>query len=181
MALINPAKLKTLVTAHANPMAPLNNPSAMAPDEDDEEDQGTEEDPEAAKAKGEELLAGWGTFGAALKDNADIVVQNATDVGDGLLAPEVAQDVSDKVADSVEHMPDEIQDGFADYIAKADPDDCKAIAYALIASAGSDADVELVCAYLATAGKHLGEIGADVPDDDADEDDMGTAPTVEVG
>ncbi len=185
--MINPSKLKTLVDTHAaGPgMAAVNNPMADESDDDDGlDDEVDGDDEETAGAdpstKGNELLTSWGEFGIALKEAADMIIENAHEVGADLLLEAIPEEAIEEAGDSVERMPEELQQGFAKYIASLSTEDCTALATALVEAAGNPdtdgvPDVALVCAYLTQGGAWAAE-EVDVEEDEETEDDAEDAP-----
>jgi len=173
--MINPSKLKTLVDDHAAGPAGMAAMGVTDDDTDAEDDgEGDEEIADPAE-HGKELLAGWGEFGAALLESADLIVANAHEVGADLLAEPPSEDAMDKVGDTVDRMPEDLQDGFGEQVAAASPEDCYAVASALVGAAGEpgdEDDYKLICAYLTAAAKWASDTGTDEGDDeDEDEDD----------
>lgn len=174
--MLNPAKMKALVDQHsAGPSAAalgMPPPGEPMDEEDAEEEDGTE--PVDPSARGEELLASWGEFGESLKESADLLHDNAHDVGAELLLKEVPPDASKKVGKSVDRMPDEISMGLAKYVAELSPEDCEALVTALAATIGEDkADVGLMCAYVKLAAAYAKEevdVDEDFNEPEEDED-----------
>jgi len=151
--MINPNKLKTLVDAHAS--GPTGKPMPPADESDDpSEEEGEDDEPVDQAARGHALIQQWADFGAALMESADELIENAGEGTD-----------EETVGDSVDRMPDDLQEGFAKFVAKLPEEDCEAVATVLAAESG--ADVHALCAYLLAAGKWAGENldAGDAPED----------------
>lgn len=150
---IAPGKLKALVDQHAaNPAAALGMKKAapsghMGMDDEDglDEEAKTAVDP---AERGAEILGEMGEFGAALKENADLLMENASEVPGVEKGPAGGEVVEEAVEDSVERMPDDIQSGLAEYVAPLSPEDCAALATAL-----TGGEAPALAGYLACAGK----------------------------
>ena len=159
--MVNPAKLKSLVDQHAaGPSAAQlgmpASPTAEPPMDDEEDEDGSA--PQDPAARGAELIDSWGEFGAALKDAAGEIHDQAHDVGADLMLKEVPPDVVKAVGKSVDRMPDDISMGLAKYVSKLPPEDITALSTALCAEVGEDkADANLMTAYLTQAAKYAGE------------------------
>lgn len=172
--MINPSKLKSLVDQQASP------PSAPPmPDDDIEagaDDEGDYEDEEPAPAAdGQSLIDSWGEFGKTLKEEADLLMENAFDIGGNLLLKKVPDDAMKDLEKSVDRMPDEISMGFAKYIGELDEAHCRALCHTLAASLGDKADENLLYAYVHLAGQYAkDEVKVDDDfnvDEDAEEEE----------
>lgn len=155
--MINPSKLKSLVDQQASPPSAPPMPDAEGGEDDDMgDDDMDDEDADAGDpvAKGNELLASWGEFGETLKDEADLLLDNALEVGGNLLLMKVPDDAIKAVEKSVDRMPDEISMGLAKYVGALEEGDCKALCAALARSLGDKADENLLYAYVHAAGQY---------------------------
>lgn len=177
---INPGGMKALVDTHSDPgMAAIANPQ-MAMDDDMDEDDGGEEDQEAPAAdplaRGNELLGQWGELGEALKEAGGEIVDKAHKVGAELLLAKIPEDAVDEVHDDLDRMPEDIQHALAKNVAGLSPEDCAAVAAALIDGHDGDtedADQKLVCTYLQQIAAYAKEEidPADYADEEDEEDD----------
>lgn len=193
--MINPAKLKSMVDQHAqHPGIPaLTGPSVAddQPPEDDDEDFDDEEPSDAGMdpiARGNALIAQWKDFGEALKEEAGEIVDAAHEIGGNLLLTAPPEDATDEVDKNFDRMPDDLQVGFAQYVAPLPAKDIAALAAALIDGHDGDteeADQKLVATYLTMLGKYAVEEvdpkDFDVDEDEEDEDKDDAAPAAPDG
>lgn len=187
---MNPAKLKTLVDQHsASPNAAalgMASPVAEHDDMDDDDDM-DELEPVEPSVRGSELIAEWGEFGKTLEESAEDLHDLAHDVGAELLLKDVSKDAMKAVEKSVDRMPDDLSMGLAKYVSALSPEDCEAVAHALVAKIGEDkADLNLLCAYLKQASAYAkDEIDVDedfnVPDEDEEAEADDAADDVDEG
>jgi len=175
---MDPSKLKTLVdqqsagpTAAQLGMAP---PDAETFDEDADEAEDTGDSIDAAD-RGTALLAEWGEFGKSLEEEADMVYDNAHEVGAELLLAEVPEKAFKAVGKSVDRMPDELSMGFAKYIGELSAEDCEALGHVLVTKLDEEeADTGLLCAYLQKAGEYAKaeiEVDEDFNESEEEEDE----------
>jgi hypothetical protein len=154
------SKLKALVDQQASGPSAAELGMAMPPHAEEEGEYDDDDDaPEAMDpaARGAELIAEWGEFGATLKDEAGEIHDLAVDIGGDLLLKEVPDDALKGVGKAVDGMPDELSMGFAKYVSALSPEDCDALATALASGIGDKADQGLLCAFITHAGKYAGE------------------------
>jgi len=156
------AKLKTLVdqqsvspNAAALGMAPVNEEDLGDEEGEDIEAEPSDGDP---VGRGNELISEWGEFGVTLSEEAKELHDLAHDVGAELLLENIPDDAVKAVGKAVDRMPDELSMGFAKYIGELSPDDCEAVAHALVTQIDEDeADVNLLCAFILKAGEYAKE------------------------
>ncbi len=170
--MIDPKKLGALVEEHSkNPLGDL--PMAEAEDETSDEEGGD------ILARGEELLTSMGEFGEELKESADIIVENAMDIGEDLASEEPAEETEDAAADFADGMPGFMQEGFSEQIAGKERPELDAIGAALDHAVESDTPpgehsdemVAKVGGFLDMVGKCCNEESDDDEVDDEVDDD----------
>ena len=169
---IDPNKLSALVEEQAaNPLGDLPMP----------EEEGGEEDDAAGDLaeRGEELLTSMGEFGTELLESADIMLDNAEELGDDAAAEEPAPETEELALDIADRMPSFIQEGMVEHIVDKPPEDLEAIGAALEASLETDDGPEGTYTE-ETAKKVGGMLGmvakccaddGETPDEDAEDPD----------
>lgn len=171
--MMDPKKLGALVEEHSkNPLGDL--PMEEVDDETSDEGGGD------MLARGEELLTSMGEFGEELKESADIIVDNAMDIGEDLASDEPAVETEEAAADFADGMPGFMQEGFTEHIASKERQELDAIGTALDAAVESDSpEGEYTEEMVAKVGGLLDMVGKCCPeegggsdeDDEVDEDD----------
>lgn len=188
---IEPQKLAALVEEqNMNPMAPIPG--------DDTLDEEPIEGETGEGADGEALLAQMGEFGDELRDNADIIVELASEIGEDLgVEGDYSPSVVSGVEDAVDRMPEHMIGGMAEHLAGMSKEDLTKIAEILAASVETEGSEEgevlmseppIVAGFLDLAGKRCAEIVAEegeeeeeeieVEEEDAEEEETESETTV---
>lgn len=129
-------KLAALVEEQSqNPLASM--PEIGGEEEDMPEEEGMEE---GEAPDGEALLEELGEFGAMLRENADVIVPIAEEIGEDLGGDsEYMPETEDAVADAVERMPDELSAGLAENLSGRPLEELNAIGEVLVREVDSSA------------------------------------------
>jgi len=123
---MDPNKLSALVEEQSmNPLGDL-----PMPEGEEEMDAEGEEETDML-ARGEELLTSMGEFGEELREAADIIVDNAMEIGDDLSSEEPSPETEEAVEEAFDRMPAFVQDGMAENLADKERADLDAIGCAL--------------------------------------------------
>lgn len=158
------------------------NPLASMPEVGGEEDMPEEEGmEEEGSPDGEALLEEMGEFGAMLKENADIIVSIAEEIGEDLAGDsEYMPETEDAVADAVERMPDEIAEGMAKNLAERSLEELNAVGEVLVKEVDSEATPAGEADPLeAEQVGGLLEVGAQVAEAPMEDEDAEEAPEEE--
>ncbi len=180
--MIDPEKLNALVEQQSsNPLGEmLMNEEADA----DEDEEGTVDLVE----RGDELLTSMGPFGDELREDADILIDHAMELGMDAAAEEPSEETEEAAKDMADRMPPHLQEGLAEHIADKPPEDLKAIGAALEISMETEGspegeyleeDAEKLGGALGLVAKFSGESSDDDEDDDdedADDEDADDNP-----
>ena len=116
------------------------NPLASMPEVAGDEGEADMPEEEAAGADGEALLEEMGEFGVLLKENADVIIPIAEEIGEDLAGDsEYAPETEEAVADAVDRMPEELAAGMAENLAELPLEELNAIGEVLVAEVETEA------------------------------------------
>lgn len=156
------------------------NPLASMPDMGAGDDDMPPEEAEGSSVDGEALLEEMGEFGVMLKENADMIVPIAEEIGEDLAGDsEYAPETEEAVAEAVDRMPAEIVEALAENLAGKPLEELNAIGEVLVAEVetvespvgeASPMEAELVGGLLEVAAAV--DAPPDEDEDMLDEDDM---------
>ena len=168
---MDPNKLAALVEEQSvNPLGDL----PMGDEEATDEEGGGEAD---AAERGEELLTSMGDFGNELRESADIMLDNAVELGEDATSEEPAPETEELAMDMADRLPTFIQDGMVEHIADKPPEDLTAIGAALESSLETEDGPEgtyteevsaQIGGMLGMVAKCCGEEGDDEEEEDED-------------
>jgi len=173
--MMDPKKLGALVEEHSkSPMLdlPVDETEGESPEEVD------------LIGRGEELLTSMGEFGGELRESADIIVDNAMDIGADLAAEEMAEETMEAAEEFADAMPPFMVEGFAEELNSKERGDLEAIGAVLDAAVESDTPegehspemAAKVGGLLKAAAACCAEDDMDMDDEDMD-DDLDAEPT----
>jgi hypothetical protein len=172
---IEPQKLAALVEEqNMNPMAPI-------PGDDMLDEEPIEGETGGEEVDGESLLAQMGEFGDELRDNADIIIESASEIGEDLgVEGDYSPSVVSGVEDAVDRMPEHMIGGMAEHLAGMSKEDLTKIAEVLVASVETEGSEEgdvlmseppIVAGFLDLAGKRCAEIVAEEGEEEGTEEE----------
>lgn len=129
---MDPNKLQALVDQHAkNPLGDMPQPESNPSDDGDGDDADL-------LARGEELLTSMGDFGDELKESADLIVENAMDIGEDLTSEEPGMETEEAAEELADRMPSFMQEGFVEHVVGKERKELDAIGAALDAAVETD-------------------------------------------